>query len=98
VRTATALYVRYAGGFQEYYDTATDPYELHNRAGQGVPADLRNALRDLENCHTGATCRAAARLGPPAAKPVLGNEFIRTKAPAGAALAPNVPRASGGPG
>jgi N-acetylglucosamine-6-sulfatase len=63
VRTANALYVRYAGGAQEYYDTATDPYELDNLAGQGVPADLRNTLSALENCHTGATCWAAAHLG-----------------------------------
>ena len=63
VRTATALYVRYAGGAQEYYDTVTDPYELDNLAGQGVPAALRQALSALENCHTGATCWAAARLG-----------------------------------
>jgi arylsulfatase A-like enzyme len=98
VRTATALYVRYAGGTQEYYDTATDPYELDNLAATGVPAALRNALGDLENCHTGATCWAAAHFGPPAARPVLGNAFFRTKARAGAVPAPNAPRASGGPG
>jgi N-acetylglucosamine-6-sulfatase len=99
IRTATALYVRYAGGFQEYYDTATDPYELDNLAAQGVPAALRNALGDLENCHTSATCWAAARLGPPPDKPLLNNnQFLRPTAPAGAVLAPNAPRASGGPG
>jgi arylsulfatase A-like enzyme len=98
VRTATALYVRYAGGAQEYYDTATDPYELDNRAGQGVPATLRNALGDLENCHAGATCWSAAHLGPPRAEPVLGNAFFRVTARAGAAPAPNAPRASGAPG
>ena len=63
VRTATALYVRYAGGAQEYYDTVTDPYELDNLAGKGVPATLRQALGALENCHTGVTCWAAAHLG-----------------------------------
>jgi len=63
VRTATALYVRYAGGAQEYYDTVTDPYELDNLAGKGVPAALRRALSALENCHTGAACWAAAHLG-----------------------------------
>jgi N-acetylglucosamine-6-sulfatase len=63
VRTAAALYVRYAGGAQEYYDTATDPYELDNLAAKGVPADLRRTLSALENCHTGATCWAAAHLG-----------------------------------
>jgi N-acetylglucosamine-6-sulfatase len=63
VRTATALYVRYAGGVQEYYDTATDPYELDNLAGKGVPAVLRQALSALQNCHGGAACWAAAQLG-----------------------------------
>ncbi len=63
VRTATALYVRYAGGAQEYYDTVTDPYELDNLAAKGVPAALRQALTALENCHAGATCWAAAHLG-----------------------------------
>ena len=63
VRTPTALYVRYAGGFQEYYDTATDPDELDNLAGKGVPAVLRQALSALENCHGGAACWAAAQLG-----------------------------------
>jgi hypothetical protein len=63
VRTATALYVRYAGGAQEYYDTATDPYELHNLAGDGVPEVLRQALSALENCHGGTSCWAAAQYG-----------------------------------
>jgi N-acetylglucosamine-6-sulfatase len=63
VRTPTALYVRYAGGAQEYYDTATDPYELHNLAGNGVPEVLRQALSALENCHGGASCWAAAQHG-----------------------------------
>ena len=63
VRTATALYVRYAGGAQEYYDTVTDPYELDNLAAKGVPAALRQALGALENCHAGVTCWAAAHLG-----------------------------------
>src|SRR5204862_437446 len=35
VRTATALYVRYAGGAQEYYDTAAVPYELDDMPGRG---------------------------------------------------------------
>jgi arylsulfatase A-like enzyme len=63
VRTPTALYVRYAGGAQEYYDTATDPDELDNLADKGVPVVLRQALSALENCHGGAACWAAAQLG-----------------------------------
>jgi arylsulfatase A-like enzyme len=62
VRTATALYVRYASGEQEYYNTAGDPLELHNIAPAGVPAVLRNTLAALQNCHGGVSCWAAAHL------------------------------------
>jgi hypothetical protein len=64
VRTATALYVQYGNGERESYDTATDPYELDNLAGNGVRAALPRALIALENCHTGATCWAASHLSP----------------------------------
>src|SRR5262249_24394503 len=64
VRTATALYVLYDTGYQEYYDTARDPLELDNIAFEGVPSDLKKALAALENCHTGVTCWAAAHLKP----------------------------------
>ena len=62
VRTANALYVRYADGEQEYYDTARDPYELHNLARRGVPADLPAALAALRTCRGATQCQAAARL------------------------------------
>jgi arylsulfatase A-like enzyme len=62
VRTENALYVVYGTGYQEYYDTATDPLELDNVASQGVPPELRKALAALENCHNGVTCWAAAHL------------------------------------
>jgi len=60
VRTANALYVKYGNGQQEYYDTATDPYELNNIASQGIPPDLPKALSAMENCHTAGACWAAA--------------------------------------
>lgn len=62
VRTATALYVRYGNGDQEYYNTVTDPDELDNIAARGVPRDLVTALKTLENCHNGNACWAAAHL------------------------------------
>ncbi len=61
VRTANALYVRYGNGQQEYYDTAKDPYELHNLAGSGVPAALPRQLQALQTCHGASACQAAAR-------------------------------------
>jgi N-acetylglucosamine-6-sulfatase len=64
IRTANALYVRYASGEQEYYDTARDPLELDNIASAGVPADLRRALTALSHCHGGRSCWAAAHLRP----------------------------------
>src|ERR1700748_1524905 len=63
VRTPTALYVRYAGGAQEYYDTATDPDELDHLADEGVAVVLRPVLSALENGHGGPACWAAAQLG-----------------------------------
>jgi len=65
IRTATALYVRYSNGEQEYYNTVDDPFELDNIAGRGVPAALPLALTAMQNCHTGAACWAASHLSPP---------------------------------
>jgi arylsulfatase A-like enzyme len=64
VRTASALYVRYGHGQQEYYNTTNDPSELDNIAGRGIPGVLPHALAAMENCHTGATCWAASHLSP----------------------------------
>jgi N-acetylglucosamine-6-sulfatase len=63
VRTSNALYVRYADGEQEYYDTTRDPYELHNLAADGIPPLLLMQLSALQSCHGAAQCPAAGRLG-----------------------------------
>ena len=55
--------MRYSTGEQEYYDTRTDPSELDNRAGSGVPARLERVLDALEHCHGQTSCQAAARDG-----------------------------------
>ena len=62
IRTAAALYVRYTDGETEYYDTATDPLELHNLVGRAAPTAVTKALTGLQNCHTAAACRTAAHL------------------------------------
>jgi N-acetylglucosamine-6-sulfatase len=62
VRTANFLYVLSSNGQQEYYDTARDPLELDNIARQGIPSSIKKALAALRNCHTGASCWAAAHL------------------------------------
>lgn len=62
IRTADHLYVRYANGERELYDTAADPHQLTNRAGQADWADeeaaLAARLADLKRC-AGDGCRAA---------------------------------------
>lgn len=61
VRTATALYVRYASGEQEYYDTAHDPDELHDLGAGAVPPALARQLAALAACHGASQCQAAAK-------------------------------------
>ena len=63
VRTADALYVRYHDGQQEYYDLRTDPFELHNIVGTGVPLRLTSALAALTRCHGSTQCQDAASAG-----------------------------------
>jgi N-acetylglucosamine-6-sulfatase len=62
IRTLSGLYVRYADGSQEYYETALDPYELNNLAGATVPPTLVTTLQALQACHGTAQCQTAARL------------------------------------
>jgi N-acetylglucosamine-6-sulfatase len=61
IRTATALYVRYASGEQEYYDTTHDPYELHDLGAGAVPPALATQLAALVACHGATQCQAAAK-------------------------------------
>lgn len=59
LRTATQLYVEYATGDRELYDTATDPQQLRNLAATADPALLRALsvrTRALATC-AAAECR-----------------------------------------
>lgn len=63
LRLPHSIYVEYANGDREYYDLRSDPYELTNAYSRLSPAQvdaLHSQLASLENCHSGATCRAAA--------------------------------------
>jgi N-acetylglucosamine-6-sulfatase len=64
VRTPTSLYVAYRNGEREFYDTTTDPDELHNLAattGRARLAPLQQVLTALVSCHDAAACQAAAK-------------------------------------
>ena len=62
IRTHGFLYVRYNDGEREFYDLQTDPFELHNLAGQ-LPADalakLNLAVAAVQNCHDARACWVA---------------------------------------
>jgi len=63
-----AVYVEYQSAQHEleYYDLATDPYELDNIAGQltdAQKAELHRLLTGLVGCHDGPTCFQAASRG-----------------------------------
>ena len=61
VRTAGALYVKYTTtGEQESYNLASDPNELHNLRGAGVPTTMPDMLTALTNCHDATACATAA--------------------------------------
>ena len=66
IRTLGGLYVRYVDGTTERYDTAADPFELHNLAGgvgpSAVPESLVTTLAALVGCHGTRACQAAAQL------------------------------------
>jgi arylsulfatase A-like enzyme len=59
VRTAHALYVEYANGDREYYDTDKDPWELDN-VPQQAPRALQIQLHAMQTCTGVARCQAAA--------------------------------------
>jgi arylsulfatase A-like enzyme len=65
MRTATFLYVEYDNGEREFYDLATDPFELDNLAPSLSPtelATLHSDLSTLEQCHGEASCWPAGHL------------------------------------
>ncbi|MFJ4602528.1 sulfatase family protein [Streptomyces griseoluteus] len=64
IRTPDALWVEYADGEREYYDTRSDPDELYNRASSLSKAQqslLHQMLTDLQNCEGSEACAKAGR-------------------------------------
>jgi arylsulfatase A-like enzyme len=67
MRTNSFLYVEYADGERELYDLRTDPFELHNVAGDLTSrqlAQVHTELRALERCHGGKACWRAMHVKP----------------------------------
>lgn len=65
IRTANALWVEYADGEREYYDTATDPDELHNQAASlsaTQRTSLHATLTALQHCAGASSCATASIL------------------------------------
>ncbi|MEU6404238.1 sulfatase [Streptomyces sp. NPDC046985] len=65
IRTADSLWVEYADGEREYYDTHADPNELKNKAGTLSDArkkSLHATLSALAHCHGSANCESASAL------------------------------------
>lgn len=65
IRTPEALWVEYADGEREYYDTKSDPDELHNRASslsQAQQDSLHKTLTDLQKCKGSEACARAGRV------------------------------------
>ena len=67
IRTAHAVYVEYDNGEREYYDLATDPFELNNLASRLPPAQLamlHATLTAIVACHGGVACWSAEHGAP----------------------------------
>jgi arylsulfatase A-like enzyme len=67
MRLDQALYVEYADGEHEYYDIASDPYELRNAysdLGPVMRATLHRELMRLSHCHGAGECHLADQLLP----------------------------------
>ena len=65
IRMPTQSYVEYSTGEKELYDLKTDPFQLHNLAGQAAPglmASYAARLKALMTCQA-ASCRTIE--GPP---------------------------------
>lgn len=64
MRTKDELYVEYADGEREYYDTGSDPEELRNRIrslSDTKRASLHRTLTALEHCKGEKSCRKASQ-------------------------------------
>ncbi|MET8183811.1 sulfatase [Streptomyces sp. NPDC005336] len=65
IRTADSLYIEYATGEREYYETRSDPHQLKNLAAS-LPAEKRASLHKtltaLKHCRGAKSCQAASRV------------------------------------
>jgi arylsulfatase A-like enzyme len=67
IRLANETYVEYANGHHEYYNLATDPFELRNTYTDLSVArrhELHRAVLQFKRCHGAAECHQADQLLP----------------------------------
>ncbi len=85
IRTADGVkYIEYGGGFKEYYDLSTDPFEENSTPGS-APASLVDRLHRLETCAK-ATCRSIEDEGggtPPPSEDTTPPETAIMSGPSG---------------
>jgi arylsulfatase A-like enzyme len=84
IRLEHAVYVEYVDGEREYYDIATDPFELRNAYEDLTPvhrALLQRYVARLVRCHGAASCHRADQLLPPPSKPHSTPTTFRPIAP-----------------
>ena len=65
LRTAHGVYVEYVNGEREFYDLASDPFELYNSVASLTPVlreRLHRTLDALKSCHDALSCWAAAHI------------------------------------
>ena len=65
IRDGVQVYVEYVNGEREFYDLASDPFELHNAVASLTPVlreRLHRTLDALKSCHDALSCWAAAHI------------------------------------
>jgi N-acetylglucosamine-6-sulfatase len=88
IRTADGLkYIEYRSGFKEFYDLASDPYEMNSTPGS-ASASLVDRLQRLKTC-AAATCRSIENEGggtppPPPPDDTTDPQITITTPPQGA--------------
>jgi hypothetical protein len=89
IRTAAGLkYIEYRSGFKEFYDLASDPYEMNSNPSS-APAALVDRLQRLQTC-AADTCRAIEREDSGSTTPPRVTSTVPTNKATGVAPLTNI--------